>query len=75
MDYKELDESLEVEIENSSQTFRIIWEQLLRNWYWFAVGLGIAWTLTYFQLRYAERFYNSEARILIKEDVNQTDPN
>src|SRR5690554_5586826 len=72
MDYKELDESLEVEIENSSQTFRIIWEQLLRNWYWFAVGLGIAWSLTYFQLRYAERFYSTEAKILIKEDVNQT---
>ena len=66
-----MDESLEIEIENSSQTFRIIWEQLLRNWYWFVLGLSIAWTLAYFQLRYSERFYNSEAKVLIKEDVNQ----
>lgn len=70
MKYKELDEA--TGIENTNQTFRIIWEQFLNNWYWFVIGLIISWSLAFFKLRYAERYYNSEAKVLIKEDVNQS---
>lgn len=69
MNYKELSEYTN---ESSAYTLRDLWERFLHNWYWFAIGLLIAWCVAFFYLRYAQNYYSAEAKILIKEEAMRT---
>lgn len=69
MNYKELNEYTN---ESSAYTLRDLWERFLHNWYWFAIGLLIAWCVAFFYLRYAQNYYSAEAKILIKEEAMRT---
>ena len=72
MKYKELNEIIDNPSDNTSHTFRELWEQFIRNWYWFALGLLLAWVGAYFYLRYSQSLYSAEAKVLIKEDAMQS---
>lgn len=69
MQYKELNNDESVSNENSL-ALREILERLLRNWYWFVLGLIIAWAGAYIYLRYTENLYRAEAKVLLKEDLS-----
>lgn len=72
MNYKELNDLTTHANENSAHSFRDLWERFLKNWYWFAIGLLLAWGSAYFYLRYAQNYYTAEAKVLIKEDAMRT---
>ena len=72
MKYKELNEIIDSPSDNTSHTFRELWEQFIRNWYWFALGLLLAWVGAFFYLRYSQSLYSAEAKVLIKEDAMQS---
>src|SRR5690606_26648801 len=78
MQYRELNNQGEsnqnlIEAQEETNSFSLIelWEKFRRNWYWFALGLLMAWTAAYIYLRYTHNTYRSEARILIKEDPSK----
>lgn len=73
MEYKELDDSNPgVYTQESSTSLRETVEQYLRQWIWFVLGLLIAWGASYAYLRYAQRLYVAEAKVLIKADGSNT---
>ncbi|MCC6462571.1 MAG: hypothetical protein IT260_19035, partial [Saprospiraceae bacterium] len=45
--------------------------RLLRNWYWFALSLGISTGLAWLYLRYTVPIYNVTSTILIQNEQNQ----
>lgn len=75
MQYRELNSTGEssqnlIESQGETNSFSLIevWEKFSHNWYWFVLGLVIAWAGAYIYLRYSQNTYRSEAKILIKED-------
>lgn len=62
---------IETQEETNSFSLIEIWEKFRQNWYWFVLGLLLAWAGAFIYLRYAQNTYRSEAKILIKEDPSK----
>src|SRR5690606_32219825 len=78
MQYRELNNQGEmnqnlIETQEETNSFSLIeiWEKFRQNWYWFVLGLLLAWAGAFIYLRYAQNTYRSEAKILIKEDPSK----
>lgn len=59
--YPELPEEQAIDLRN-------IIKKCLHHWYWFVIGLLIAFSIAYFYLRYTAPVYQTEAELLIKDD-------
>lgn len=72
MEYKELNEISDSRQEGNSLAIREIFEQFLRKWHWFALGLILAWAAAFIYLRYySVNLYRSEAKVLILSDPSK----
>ena len=59
--YPELPEEQAIDLRN-------IIKKCLHHWYWFIIGLLIAFSIAYAYLRYTAPVYQTEAELLIKDD-------
>jgi uncharacterized protein involved in exopolysaccharide biosynthesis len=61
-----------VEVEDSIN-IRAILFRYLRNWYWFALSIGLMCVAAFFYLRYKAPVYKSQASVLIKDEKKGLD--
>ncbi|GAB3747518.1 GumC family protein [Spirosoma pomorum] len=61
-----------VEIEDGIN-IRAILFRYLRNWYWFAISIGLMCVAAFFYLRYKTPIYKSQSSVLIKDEKKGLD--
>jgi capsular exopolysaccharide synthesis family protein len=61
-----------VEIEDGVN-IRAILFRYIRNWYWFAISIGLMCVAAFFYLRYKTPIYKSQASVLIKDEKKGLD--